>query len=259
MGGLTSAAAAQMGAATALSDNKETSTKEEHWVEFEFVDKAGKPVSGVHYKFTDPGNKESEGVLRPDGRIRRDALKAGQCQVQLFTVSNAKWSKNRAGVGEKVKLTADVEGFDNGKPATIQIYKRDIKGPDVVFETIETVVKSSKVEAEWEYIVSEDEDDESPGGEEKGIYSAPEYYFEVIIGRAKGRSGLLEYKDWIEIELKDIEDRPIANADYIVILESGEVRKGQLDSHGHKKIEKVPPVKWKVEYPEYPLSFYSPE
>ena len=257
--GLNSAAAAQIAAATALSDNKEASTKIEHWVEFEFVDKAGKPISGVNYKFTDPDGKESEGVLRPNGRICRDALNAGQCQAQLFSVSNAKWSKDKANVGEKVKLSAVTEGFDSGTPALIQIYKRDIKGPDVLFKTVETQVQNNKIEVEWEYVVEDDKDAESPGGEEKGIYSAPEYYFEAIVGQAKGRSDLLEYKDWIEIELKDIEDRHIANAEYIVILESGEVRKGKLDSQGQKKIEKVPPVRWKVEFPEYPMSFYSPE
>jgi heterodisulfide reductase subunit A-like polyferredoxin len=142
--GLTSSAAAQIAAATALSDNKEASTKIEHWVEFEFVDKAGKPISGVHYKFNDPDGKESEGVLKPDGRICRDSLSAGQCQAQLFSVSNAKWSK--------VKLTADVEGFEDGTSALIQIYRRDIKGPDVLVATMEKQVRSGKIEGEWEYI-----------------------------------------------------------------------------------------------------------
>jgi uncharacterized Zn-binding protein involved in type VI secretion len=141
--------AAQASAATAVAGNKETTTKEEHWVEIQFVDKAGNAVSGVNYKFTDTDNKESEGVLRLDGTIRRDGIKEGQCKVQLFLVSNAKWAKDKAEVGDEVKMSAEVEGFEDGTKATIQIFKRDIKGADVVIDSVETKVKSGKIEGEW--------------------------------------------------------------------------------------------------------------
>ena len=241
MVGLTSAAAAQMGAATALSDNTESFTKVEHWVEFEFVDKAGLPVSGVHYKFTDPDGKEDHGVLRPNGRVCRDALNQGQCSVQLFDVSNAKWSKDKAEVGEKVKLTADVEGFDNGKPAAIQIYKRDIKGPDVLFKTIETKIQNSKIESEWEYVVPEISKEDLRAETKEQPYSAPSYYFEVVIDNCKAHSGLLEHKDWIEIELKDDKGNVIANKKYKLYLSNGEVRKGTLDGSGCAKEKSIPP------------------
>ncbi len=257
--GAPAVAAAKASAIIATSGNKESTMKEGHWIEFEFVDKAGNPVSGVNYKLNDSENKDSKAVLRTDGRIRRDNIKQGQAKVQLYNVSNAKWSKYKANVGEKVKLTADVVGFEDGIKATIEIYKRDIKGADAVIETIETKVKSKKVEVEWEYKVIEDDDSDSNGEQEKGIYSNPEYYFETIIGGIKTRSSMLAYKDWIEIELKNIDDKPIAEAEYIVYLETGEIRKGKLDSNGFKKIEKLPPVKWKVEFPEYPLSFYDPK
>ena len=246
--GLTSAAAAHLAAATALSDNKETSTKEEHWVEFQFVDKAGKPVSGVDYKFTDPGNKESEGVLKPDGRIRRDALKAGQCKVQLFSVSNAKWSKNKANVGEKVKLTTDVEGFEDGTKANIGIYKRDIKGADALIATIEASVKNSRIEQEWEYVFSEEDEDEIASTKKAG-YSSPEYYFEANIGRAKAISGLIGYKHWIDIKLVDQKDKPMPNEEYILYLADGSVLKGKLDGNGSKKINNVFPGRWNVMFP----------
>lgn len=237
--GLSSAAAAHMAAATALSDNKESSTKIEHWVEFQFVDKAGKPVSGVPYKFTDSGGKESEGVLKPDGRICRDALKAGQCKVQLYGVSNAKWSKDKAEVGEKVKLTADVQGFDNGKPGLIQIYKRDIKGPDVLFKTIETKVQNNKIEAEWEYCLPPPSKIETRDKAEKKGYSAPEYYFEALVENSKARSGLLNIRDWIDIKVKDEKGKSMGNMEYKVYLPHGEIKKGKFDSSGHLKLDKI--------------------
>jgi uncharacterized Zn-binding protein involved in type VI secretion len=239
--GLSSAAAAHIAAATALSDNTEASTKIEHWVEFEFVDKAGKPVSGVHYKFADPDGKESKGVLRPDGRICRDALNAGQCRAQLFSVSNAKWSKDKAEPEENVKVAADVEGFDNGEPALIEIYKRDITGPDVLFETIETKVQNNKVEAEWKYVLPEVSKENLVVKAQEKPYSAPSYYFEVIIQNCKAHSGLLEYKDWIEIELKDDKGNAIGKKKYKLYLSNGEVRQGTVDGSGRAKEKNIPP------------------
>jgi uncharacterized Zn-binding protein involved in type VI secretion len=249
--GLNSAAAAQLAAATALSDNTEASTKEEHWAEFQFVDSAGLPVSGVHYKFTDPDGKESEGVLKPDGKIRRDALNAGQCKAQLFSVSNAKWSKDKADVGEKVKLTADVEGFEDGTKTSVQIFRRDIKGPDVPIQTIEVDIKNRAIETSWEYILPENKERERieyPW--EK--YSAPEYYFEVNIGQCKARSRLLSYRDWIEIRLKDQDGNPLANQEYELHLPDGSIQKGKLDGNGYKKVENLPPGRCFVSFPDWP-------
>ncbi len=245
--GFKGSAVAKASALMAVNGSKESTTKLEHWVEFDIVDKAGNPVSGVNYKLNDTESKESESVVRMDGKIKRDSIKQGQAKMQLFNVSNAQWSKDKADVGEKVKLTADVEGFEDGTAATIEIYKRDIIGADAVIDTIETKVKNKKVEAEWEYKYPEDED-ESENAEIKG-YSSPEYYFCVIIGRVKAKSGLLGYKDWIEIELKDEVNNPIANEDYIIYLSNGEIRKGKLNSKGYKKEENIPPGNCIIKFP----------
>ena len=246
--GAPASVAAQASAASALTDNLEASTKDEHWVNFEFVDKAGNPVSGIHYGFTDSDGKESKGVLRTDGRIKRDAINQGQCKAVLYTVSNAKWSKDKADVGEKVKLSADVLGFKDGTKATIEIYKRDITGPDVVFDTIELKVQGGKVETEWEYVLLDPDlkelkkaDEEEPRG-----YSAPEYYFDVVVENCKAHSGILSYKDWIEIKLKYEDGNVIANKKFTMHLSSGEIRKGTLDSNGSAKIEDVPPGEVKI-------------
>lgn len=244
--------AAKASAATAVAGKKETTTKEEHWVEIQFVDKAGNAVSGVNYKFTDPENKESVSILRPDGTIRRDGIKEGQCKVQLFGVSNAKWAKDKAEVGEKVKMSAEVEGFEDGTKTAVQIYKRDISNPDVVFETIETEVKSGKIECEWEYKMPENEEDKKKFSDESSGFSAPEYYFEVIIENCKSRSGLLYFKDYIEIKLKDQEGNPLANEEFILYLPNGEVRKGKLDGNGYKKEEKIPSGSCSIKFPNLP-------
>ena len=250
-GGGGGTAAAQTSAATAQFDNSETVTKEEHWVEFQFVDKAGNPVSGVQYEFEDSDSNKSSGTLRLDGTIRRDGISEGECKAQLFSVTNAKWSKEKAEVGEKIKLTADVEGFEESTEAVIEIYKRDIKGPDEVIETIEVDVKNKKVEDEWEYEYNDDIEDTQPEIADKkpDKYSLPQYYFDIIIGNTKARSGLLAYKDYIEIELVDKDDKPMKDEEYILYLSDGEVRKGKLDGNGYAREEKIPPCLSHVKFP----------
>ena len=245
--------AAQAGASTALFDNNESTTKEEHWVEIQFVDKAGNLVSGVPYKFTDTENKVSEGVLRLDGKIRRDGIKEGQCKVQLFSVSNAKWSKDKAEVGEKVKMTADVEGFEDGTKATFEVYKRDLKGADMVIETIESEVKGEKVEDEWEYVYPEEEDNETEIKEIRG-YSSPEYYFFINVNGKIARSGILDYKDTIEIGFVDEEGNAIPNVDYILTSPNGTVKKGKFNGAGKLKVENIKPGNYRIQYPEYEIT-----
>ncbi len=247
--GTPASVAAQASAATAQTDNVESTTKEKHWADFKFLDKAGNIVSGIPYKFKDSDGKETKSVLRPDGHIKRDALGEGQCEAVLYTVSNAKWSKDSAEVGEKVKLSAEVQGFDDGTKATVEIYKRDITGPDVQFETLHLKVKSGKVEAEWEYVIPEEDEEKETKQSEQEKYTAPDYYFDVLVEHCKSRSGLLSVKDYIEIELRDAEDNPVAEQEYILYLSNGEVREGKLDKNGYAKEEKIPPGKCHVKFP----------
>ncbi|GMQ82694.1 MAG: hypothetical protein BMS9Abin05_2152 [Rhodothermia bacterium] len=250
-GGGGGGAAAHASAAAALFDNNESVTKEEHWIEFEFVDKAGLPVSGIHYKLTDPDSNESEGVLRMDGKIRRDALNSeGQGKVILMSVSEAKWSKEEADVGETIKMSAKAEGFEDGTKAVIQVFKRDISGPDVVVAEVETEVSGEKVEKEWTFEYGpewSDSDDEEIVSHNR--YSHPVFYFDVVVTNDMTRSGLLLLKDWIEIELIDENEDPVADQEYAVYFSNGEVRRGTLDSSGTAREENVPPVTHEIGFP----------
>ncbi len=243
-------AAAQAGAAIASSGNKESTTKEEHWVEFEFADKAGNTVSGIPYKFTDTENNDSDSNIKLDGKVRRDSLKDGDCKVQLFGVSNAKWSKDKAKIGDKVKLTAKASGFKNNTPATIEINKRDFNSPDSVILTIESKVKNGKVEEEWEYVLADPADKSDFEGNNNKKYSSPRFYFNVIINSLKTRSGLLEFKDTIEVELRDQDDNQVKNTDYIMFLSDGSIRKGKLDDNGKAKEKDVPLYDVEIIFPD---------
>jgi tRNA A37 threonylcarbamoyladenosine synthetase subunit TsaC/SUA5/YrdC len=51
----------------------------------------------------------------------------------------------------------------------------------------------------------------------------------------------LEFKDWVEIELKDKEGIPFANEDYILILPDGSELQGTLDEEGRTLVENICP------------------
>ncbi len=259
-GGGGGAAAAQASAAAAAFNNLESVTKEAHWVEFKFVDKAGLPVSGVAYRFTDPDKKATEGVLRLDGRVRRDALpKEGACEVVLMSVTDAKWSKTAEKVGESVDLEATVDGFEDGTEAVIQVFRRDVRGPDVLVDEWTETVQGGKVSGTWTPEPPEAEDGVlvPPEGtmsspDEPTAYASPDFYFEVIVGACKARSGLLHCEDYIEVEVVDEDGNALAGEDYILYLSNGEIRKGTLDGSGKLREEGIPPGFHKLRLPNLP-------
>lgn len=247
--------AAQASAATAQSGSPEATSKNEHWIEIEFVDTAGNPVSGIPYQFKDPDGKESESTLRLDGTIRRDGISEGQGKVVLQDVYGAKWDTSKIKVDDKVKAQAKVDGFENGTPAEIQIFQRDIHGADTIIANLKTKVKSGKIEANWRYEYPKEATEtngQTPKEPTNGQYSVPEYYFEVIIGSRTARSAVLSVDDTIELELLDGEGNPVKNQPYILRSSSGEIRKGNLDGSGKAKEENIPPAKCVLVFPELP-------
>lgn len=258
-GGGGGGAAANASAATALFDNNESVTKEEHWIEIEFVDKAGLPVSGIPYRLTDPDGNESEGELRLDGTIRRDALESeGEATVVLLNVFDAEWSREQTDVGDVVTMSARAEGFEDGTDALFQVFKRDIHGPDVVVAEVEAKVSGEKVEANWDYNGPEYRDvTVPPEGEETSQdpaepYSGPDFYFDVIVGPCTATSGALLQMDIIEIEVLDENDEPLAGEEYILYAANGEVRKGTLDGSGKATEKDLPPGYNKLKLPGLP-------
>jgi hypothetical protein len=248
-GGGGAPASASAGAHAALVGEPGPEAEGPHWLDVQFVDSAGNPVTEVSYELTHVDGYKESGFLTGDAAIRRGGLpEAGNYTVKLFSVYNAKWSTDSARVGDVVELSAEVEGYEDGTPARFEIYESDLKGPDKVVALKKSQVKSGKVENEWKYEYIEDpEDYPQEGNFEK--YSSPEHYFDVFVGDNRARSGILEYKDYIEIELKDENNNAIADEEYIIYLANGEIRKGKLNNQGYKKEENVPLGEWDIEFP----------
>ncbi len=248
---------------SAQARSKESTTRNEHWIEFEFVDTAGLPVSGVPYRFTDTEAKESDGLLATNGMIARDGIPAGTARVVLMTIYNARWSATMAKVGETVQMKADVDGFAPGTRAVFQVYKRDVQGAPTLAASVPAVTAATTVEAAWtcapplpeEDVVVPDEGATDADVEVQG-YSAPDYYFEVVVEVCVARSDLLYVEDFIEVEALDEDDHPLQEEPYVLFVCNGEVREGALDGSGQAREEKIPAGMCNLRLPELPDTEY---
>ncbi len=230
----------------ASSEESEAESEQAHWIKFNFVDKAGNSISAVEYEFTTPDGEVREGRLGGDGQLQWSGPDAGQGKVKLMDLSNARWSEKKAKVGDTVKLTADVEGYESSTEAIFEVWERDNAGADAMVTRIESQVQGNKVETEWQYQHPESPDDTPT---EKWKFSSPEYYFVVKVKNSQARSGMLELRDWVEITFKDGEDNPMFKEEYVLYLSDGSIRKGKLDDNGYKKEDNITPKPCRVVFP----------
>jgi hypothetical protein len=165
-------------------------------------------------------------------------------------ITNAKWDKPEARRGDILKLTADIKGVPDDTEALIEIWEHDADGAHDFVTKFPVLIKNKKVEAEWEFEYYEDVDDIPTAEESEKGYHPPEYFFRVKVGEVSAESGLIEFKDWIEIELKDGGDNPITDEKYILHLPDGQQRDGHLDENGYARIDNVPPGKCTLEFPD---------
>lgn len=187
-----------------------------------------------------------------EAELRQHGLKEKSEEMEIIPpieITNAKWNQPEARRGDILKLTADVKNVPDGAEALIEIYEHDTDGAHDFITKFPVLVENKKVEAEWEYEYHEDTDDIPTEEETEKGYSPPEYFFKVIIYGQEAKSGLLEFKDWVEIELINGAGDPEPDVDYILHLPDGSQRQGKLNSDGYAREEDVPPGKAIIEFP----------
>ncbi|UCD17302.1 MAG: carboxypeptidase regulatory-like domain-containing protein [Candidatus Zixiibacteriota bacterium] len=176
--------------------------------------------------------------------------------VWLVEVTNMRWSAGEARRGDTLTLSADISGVPNETEVTVTIYEYDGDGIHDKISELPTMVKDEKIELLWEYEYHEDTD-ELPTEEELQkygkSYNPPEYFFTIKVADMEfgkeQESGLLEFKDWIEIYLKDDAGNPIADEDFIAHLPDGSEQRGKTNSDGCARLEGIPPGTVTMEYP----------
>jgi len=258
---------------------------EGHFIHAKYVDKGGKPISGVNFSIKGPDGNVKSGTLT--GEIKRQGVPEGSHEIKLRTITKAKWEKEQAESGEKVKIEIETVGFKGDEEVTIEIWMKDINRADRMILDVEPSWSGDKIKAEWtlnpESLVEEDRPDKVEqtadtssdsatdtkdqkelepvrvGDEtmqrkepEKKGYSSPQFYFIVRVGSIQSKSGLLAYKDYVEIEIVDDDGKALKNEPYEVHFSNGEIRKGDTDGSGKAREENCPPVKHKIKFPNHP-------
>lgn len=166
-----------------------------------------------------------------------------------ITVTNLKWSAKEAHRGDILTLSADVSGCRDHTDAKITIFEYDHDNAHDRIVQIPTTVMRNKIEVKWEYEYHEDTD-EIPTNEELKkygkSYNPPEYFFVVEIDGQKfgekQESGLLTFKDWIEIQLVNF----VGGETYTMYLPDGTKRTGKFDNEGYIKEDKILPGKYEI-------------
>lgn len=172
-------------------------------------------------------------------------------------VTNMAWSANEARRGDTLRLAADVDKVEGGTEATVTILEYDNDGAHDKIVELPAVIKDKKLEIDWEYEYHEDVD-ELPTSEEVERYGAtynpPEYFFVIDINGFKAgtaqESGLLKFKDYIEISLRDAMGNPKADEKYVLHLPDGSKKEGRLDARGNAREDGIPPGHIRVEFPD---------
>ncbi len=233
---------------------------ENHYLECAVVDSAGRPLGGVKYKLTDPDDKVIIGVCSPEGRIYHSGYaKAGSFKVEVQGISEAKWSKDMAKLGDTVKLSAKADGYEDGLEAWFGIFEET--GPNLynLARMLKTKVSGKKLEAEWKVGDKDDGTVDSDDGtvddsDDGTVDSAPApkilgYYFLAYIGGDIGVAPTLPIQDVLEFDIKDQEGNALKDMEYEITFADESVKKGKSDASGKVKIEAVPSgpvkVKWK--------------
>lgn len=176
-------------------------------------------------------------------------------------VKKMEWSAPEARRGDTIVLKADIEKVENGTEVLVTIYEYDDDGAHDKITELNGTIEDFKMEIPWEYEYHEDTD-EIPTQEEieryGGSYNPPEYFFVIDINGFKygenQESGILKFKDYVELELVNAAGEPIPNIEYEITLPDGSKQDGQLDENGKARIDGIPPgvieVKYKDLYPE---------
>ena len=227
-------------------------------IQIEITDKSGKKFETIERKFF--GNKfwteitvpeKAKDELFAEVKLPKHSLNKKSNSLYLFPqikITNVKWDKNEANRGDVLKLSADIQGVADGTEAEIQIWEHDSDGAHDLITKFPVNIKKSKVEAEWEFQYLDDTDDIPTAEESEKGYQWTEYFFKVIAGEVSADSGLLKFKDWIEIEFKDSLGLPLSAEDYILYLPDGSELKGKLDDNGFFNKENIPPGPLKFKF-----------
>jgi uncharacterized Zn-binding protein involved in type VI secretion len=242
-----SAAAGAITSAAIAGVTPQATTVEGHFLDATFIDNAKSPIGGIGYLLEYPDQTKQGGVL--GGQIRCAGVPQGNSNVTLRGIVNAQWSVQQANVGSAVDLIVETVGVDNGAKATLAIVVRDGNYADHVLTALEATVNNDQIRIPWTLRVDEKFLSIGDAKEKHRRYSLPFFYFVVGVEGLSERSGVMYWRDQVEIELRDGDGNQLKQEPYVIKLTTGEVHQGSTDGQGRTGQIPTSPGKGKVEFP----------
>jgi hypothetical protein len=172
-------------------------------------------------------------------------------------VTNMRWSAKEARRGDVLDLSADLSGVPSGADAIITICEYDRDGVHDRIAELPAIVKDGKIEVRWEYEYHEDTDEIPTQAEMEKYgrsYNPPEYFFTVKVGEEvfgrEQESGLLLFRDFVEVRLTNRYGKPIADQEFVVRFPDGTERKGKTKADGRIALADIPPGPYELSFPQ---------
>jgi uncharacterized Zn-binding protein involved in type VI secretion len=167
-------------------------------------------------------------------------------------IVKARWEKNRAKCGEKIKLIVDVKDFEDGTPARFVIWKEEAEGHSEFITEIGSEIQGNRAEAVWAY--SGKELKEELKQEMEGEEGEPNFFFAVDIERSEARSQTLKFTCLLEIDLKDEKGEALDDVKYTITFSDRTKKKGKF-KNGRAEIEDAPLGKYTLDVEGYDFVF----
>ncbi|MBK8754413.1 MAG: hypothetical protein IPL99_23435 [Candidatus Competibacteraceae bacterium] len=132
--------------------------EENHWVQYNVVDRVGKPIGGIPYRFQSPDGEEEKGQLADSGKIRRDGVDPGVFVLELGELTQASWLADGKAVSAPVPvksaltLAVKTSGLDPGTAGKFEIFHLCNEEPGSGVGTASGMVgEKGLITAEFEY------------------------------------------------------------------------------------------------------------
>jgi hypothetical protein len=183
-----------------------------------------------------------------DGRVKLEDIPPGKVHWEFLPrekrIELVTWGQSIVHRGEQVALRAETAGFDDGTVATLQIFAYRDDGDHELVGHLAAAVERDRVEAVWPFEYhGEVADLPDPVGREDDVYAPIRYFFDVEVDGHTARSGMLEFRDWIEFEVVSVDEQPLAYQWFVARFADGSQREFRLDRQGHARLDAIPPGK----------------
>ena len=207
-------------------------------------------------EFEIPEDTELDDMIFFEVELPKNDIEGESNRIPVFPpvqVFNLTWSANEARRDDILTLLADTNGLRDHTEVTVIIYEYDRDSANDKIIELPATVMDKRIELQWEYEYHEDTDEIATQEELDKYgkkYNPPEYFFTVKVedtefGKEQ-ESGLLEFKDWIEIECVDDRGDPLANEDLKIATADGREHSVQTDNNGKAGLDGISPGRVKI-------------